>query len=68
MEKEAEPLELSTAAKEQVYAAVDQYFEFLKKNFASVPTGGPAVQEPARKGFGADYRTIDCRAKRENPF
>ena len=43
MAKEAEPFELSAAARqatEQAYAAVDQYFEFLKKNFASFPTGG----------------------------
>jgi hypothetical protein len=43
MEKEPEPLELNTVGKqsiEQAYAAVDQYFELLKRNFASVPTGG----------------------------
>ena len=43
MEHEAGPLEWSTAGQqtiEQAYAAVDHYFDFLKKNLASVPTGG----------------------------
>ena len=43
MEKEPEPLELNAVGKqsiEQAYAAVDQYFELLKNNLASVPTGG----------------------------
>jgi Phasin protein len=43
VEKEPEPLELNAVGKqsiEQAYVAVDQYFELLKRNFASVPTGG----------------------------
>jgi hypothetical protein len=43
VEKEPEPLELNAVGKqsiEQTYAAIDQYFELLKRNFASVPTGG----------------------------
>jgi hypothetical protein len=60
MAKEADPFELSATAKqamEQAYAAVDQYFEFLKKSFASFPTGGTAWGEQC-KGYAE--RNIDA--------
>ena len=66
MEKEPEPLELNTVGKqsiEQAYAAVDQYFELLKRNFASVPTGGA---EWARNGNVGQRQTLAPRRNISN--
>ena len=48
MAKDADPFELSAAAKqamEQVDHAVDTYFDFLEKSVASFPSGGTDLGE-----------------------
>jgi len=48
MAKDADPFELSAAAKqamEQVHQAVDTYFDFLEKSVASFPSGGTDLGE-----------------------
>jgi hypothetical protein len=48
MAKEGDPFDVHPAVKqamEQAHGAVDQYFEFLKKNVAALPTGGTDLGE-----------------------
>jgi hypothetical protein len=70
MAKEPDPFELSAAAKQtmdQAYGAVDQYFEFLKKNVGSFPTGGTDWGEKwkgyAEKNIGATQEFVKQLSK-----
>jgi hypothetical protein len=52
MAKEGDPFDVHPAVKqamEQSAVGMDQYFEFLKKNLASLPTGGTELGEKLKE-------------------